>query len=527
MNLMPESESGCIDGGHVRIMRKTDSRTQAGFGKYLPLRLIPPTDRFKLVIHIKFMIRPRLAILATLCCTFLPSAPAPAAETKPNILYIVADDLGWKDVGFHGAADIKTPNLDKLAANGARLESFYVQPMCTPTRAALMTGRYPLRYGLQTIVIPSTGTYGLATDEYTLPQMLKDTGYRTTMIGKWHLGHADQKYWPRQRGFDYHYGAVLGEIDYFTHDAHGVLDWQRDNKPVREEGYVTQLLGKDAVRVIREDDGKKPLFMYLAFTAPHAPYQAPPEYIERYKTIADETRRAYAAQIACMDDEIGKVLTALDQKKMRDNTLIVFHGDNGGTRDAAMTGESKVKSVPCDNGPLKAGKGTLYEGGTRVPAFANWPGHVKAGEVRELIHVVDMLPSLAALTGASTAKSKPLDGKDVWPAIAEGKPSGRDEVVYNVEPFRGAVREGKYKLVWSNLLPSKVELFDLATDPNEQTNLADKQPEKVKELQTRIEQLAKESEKPLFMQTAMQAVFKGIFGPAPIPTEENTATAEP
>jgi len=465
-----------------------------------------------------------LTLVAALACAALTHA---GAAEKPNILYIVADDLGWKDVGFHGAVDIETPNLDKLAAAGARLEQFYVQPMCTPTRAALMTGRYPFRYGLQTIVIPSKGTYGLATDERTLPEVLKDAGYHTTMIGKWHLGHADQKYWPRQRGFDYHYGAVLGEIDYFTHDAHNVLDWQRDNKPVKEEGYVTQLLGKDAVRIIREDDGKKPLFMYLAFTAPHAPYQAPAEYLARYQGIADETRRAYAGQITCMDDEIGKVLAALDEKKMRENTLIVFHSDNGGTRDASMTGESKVKSVPCDNGPLKAGKGTLYEGGTRVPAFVTWPGHIKAGEVKSVIHIVDMLPTLAKVAGASTAKCKPLDGLDEWPAIAEGQPSTRKEVVYNVEPFRAALRDGDWKLVWTNLLPSKVELFNIADDPNEQKNLAEQQPERVKALQARIETLARESAKPLFMQTAMEAVFAGIFGPAPIPTEDNSATAEP
>ncbi len=270
---------------------------------------------------------------------------AKAAAGKPNILYIVADDLGWKDVGFHGATDLQTPNLDKLAAGGARLERFYVQPFCTPTRAALMTGRYPLRYGLQTIVVPSKGTYGLATDEYLLPQVLKDAGYDTVMIGKWHLGHADQKYWPRQRGFDYHYGAVLGEIDYFTHSAHDVLDWQRNNQPVREEGYVTQLLGADAVKMISEHDGKKPLFLYLAFTAAHTPYQAPAEYLERFKSIGDETRRTYAGQIACMDDEIGKVLAALDKKEMRENTLIVFHSDNGGTRDARFTGEGNVKTV--------------------------------------------------------------------------------------------------------------------------------------------------------------------------------------
>lgn len=458
---------------------------------------------------------------------FISLLPAAGKDSQPHILYIVADDIGWKDVGFHGATDIKTPNLDKLAAEGTRLDQFYVQPMCTPTRAALLTGRYPFRYGLQTVVIPSKGTYGLATDEYTLPQTLKDAGYRTEMIGKWHLGHADQKYWPRQRGFDYHYGAVLGEIDYFTHSAHDVMDWQRDNQPVKEEGYVTQLLGADAVKRIENHDAKKPLFLYLAFTAAHTPYQATQEYLDKYKHIADETRRAYAGQITCMDDEIGKVLASLESKGMRKDTLIIFHSDNGGTRDARLTGEGVVKTVPCDNGPLKAGKGTLYEGGTRVPAFANWPGRIRAGEVKELIHVVDMFPTLAKLAGASTTKSKPLDGIDVWPAIAEAKNSGRNEIIYNIEPFRGAVRNGDWKLVWRAVLPSSLELYNLADDPYETKNVANQHPEMVKTLQNRIEQLATESTKPLFMQTAMEAVFSGIFGPAPIPTEENSASGEP
>ncbi len=193
----------------------------------------------------------RCTTVVTLLLTANVVAPgkAPAVEQKPNILYIVADDQGWKDVGFHGS-DIRTPNLDKLAENGVRLEQFYAQPMCTPSRAALLTGRYPHRYGLQTAVIPSSGTYGLATDEWLLPQALKEAGYMTAMVGKWHLGHADRKYWPRQRGFDYQYGPLLGEIDYYTHSAHGQRDWFRDNQPIIEEGYVTQLLGRVAVRLI-------------------------------------------------------------------------------------------------------------------------------------------------------------------------------------------------------------------------------------------------------------------------------------
>jgi arylsulfatase A-like enzyme len=335
-----------------------------------------------------------LAVLAS-CLVIGPGAAAAQGTLRPHIVYIVADDLGWKDVGFHGS-DIKTPNIDRLAREGARLEQFYVQPMCTPTRAALMTGRYPFRYGLQTAVIPSPLRYGLATDEWLLPQALKAAGYRTVMVGKWHLGHADRKFWPRQRGFDYHYGAVLGEIDYFTHSAQNVRDWYRNNVPVKEQGYVTQLLGKDTGARITEHDPKTPLFLYLAFTAPHAPYQAPQAYLDQYQHIGDPTRRAYAGMITAMDDEIGKVLDALDRKRMRDDTLLVFMSDNGGNRTALLSGEVDVSklTLPADNGPYRGGKGMLYEGGTRVVALASWPGHIKAGEVREVVHVVDMFPTL-------------------------------------------------------------------------------------------------------------------------------------
>jgi arylsulfatase A-like enzyme len=186
--------------------------------------------------------------------------------------------------------------------------------MCTPTRAALMTGRYPFRYGLQTAVIPSSATFGLATDEWLLPQALKEAGYETAIIGKWHLGHADRKYWPRQRGFNYQYGPLIGEIDYFTHEQHKVLDWYRNNKPVKEKGYSTTLLGNDAVRLLTAHDPAVPLYLYLTFNAPHTPYQAPQAYLDQYKQIADLSRRAYAAMITAMDDEIGRVVATLDRK---------------------------------------------------------------------------------------------------------------------------------------------------------------------------------------------------------------------
>jgi arylsulfatase B len=456
-------------------------------------------------------------------------APARAAERKPNIVHIVADDLGWKDVGFNGCTDIKTPNLDALAAGGAKLTQFYVQPMCTPTRACLMTGRYPFRYGLQTAVIPSVSAYGLDTTEWLLPQCLKEAGYETAIIGKWHLGHADKKYWPRQRGFDYQYGAMIGELDYFTHDEQGVLDWFRDNQPVQEEGYTTTLLGQDAARRIEQHDTSKPLYLYLAFNAPHTPYQAPKEYVDRYRSIEDPTRRTYAAMISCLDDEIGRVVAALDRKKMRDNTLILFHSDNGGTRNAMFAGVmadmSKIK-IPCDNGPYREGKGTLYEGATRVCALANWPGRIKAQRVDGRMHAVDLYPTLAALAGASTAKCKPLDGVNVWDTIAQGKPSPRTEIVYNIEPFRGALRQGDWKLVWRTLLPSSVELFDLARDPSEKNNLAAQNPDEVAALQKRIEALAKESAKPLFLVDQFKVVQKNMHGEPILPTDEEYSRVE-
>jgi len=452
-----------------------------------------------------------------------PTDPStvPGAGKQPNIVYIVADDLGWKDVGFHGS-DIKTPNIDQLAGGGARLEQFYAQPMCTPTRAALMTGRYPLRYGLQTLVIPSGHTYGLPTDEWLLPQALKDAGYQTAIIGKWHLGHGDRKYWPRQRGFDFQYGPLIGEIDYFTHEQHHVLDWYRNNQPVKEKGYSTTLLGNAAVKLIDEHDPAVPLFLYLAFNAPHTPYQAPQEVLDQYKNITDPSRRAYAASITAMDDQISRVVTALEDRHMRDNTLIVFQSDNGGTRNAMFAGEgdmSKVK-IPCDNGPYRDGKGSLYEGGTRVVAFVNWPGHITAGStVDGMLHVVDMYPTLVALAGGSTTKSKPLDGMDVWPTMSQGQPSPRTELVYNVEIFRAGIREGDWKLIWRTPLPAVVELYNLAQDPSEKNNLAAENPEKVAALQQRANELAATMAKSPLLLTEFQALRARLALPPAFPNE--------
>jgi arylsulfatase A-like enzyme len=476
-------------------------------------------------MHMKLKYLGAASVIAGVAMCLSSIAPAqaqPATAQHPNIIYILADDLGWKDVGFHGS-DIKTPNIDRLAQGGASLDQFYAEPMCTPTRAALMTGRYPFRYGLQTLVIPASMTYGLPTDEWLLPQALKKVGYSTALIGKWHLGHASSKFWPMRRGFDYHYGALLGEIDYYTHKIGGKTDWYRNEKVVNEQGYVTTLLGEDAVRYIDKQPAAKPFFMYLAFTAPHTPFQVPQKYLDMYPNISDANRRSYAAMITAMDEQIGHVVEALQKRGMRDNTIIIFHSDNGGNQSSQLSGESEVKGkLPADNGPYRGGKGDLYEGGTRVASLINWPGKIKPGTVvDQMIHVVDYYPTLVKLTGGSATDGKPLDGLDVWSTISDGKPTPHDELIYNVEIFRGAIRRGDWKLFWRATLPSKLELYNIAQDPGEKNNVADQNPDKVRELQNRINELSGGMAKSLLLQGLFQQIMKTTMGQPPaLPNED-------
>jgi arylsulfatase A-like enzyme len=252
------------------------------------------------------------------------------------------------------------------------------------------------------------------------------------------------------------------------------------------------------------------------------PYQAPQEYVDRYGNIGDANRRTYAAMITAMDDQIGRVVEALEKHGFRQNTLIIFHSDNGGNQSALLAGESEVKGpLPASNGPFRGGKGDLYEGGTRVASLINWPGKIKPAVVDQMMHVVDYYPTLAGLAGGNLGKSKPLDGLDMWPAISEGKPSPREEVVYNVELFRGAVRKGDWKLVWRTTLPSKTELFDLSKDPYEKTNLSDQNPQKVQELKKRVDDLAGEMTKSLLLSEIFKGITHNLTGQPPaLPNED-------
>ncbi len=419
----------------------------------------------------------------------------PCAADKPNIIVILADDLGNADLGYRGSR-IRTPNIDSLAKGGVRLESYYGLPVCTPARAALMTGRHPMRHGLQTLVIFPSHKYGLPTDEKTLPQALREAGYSTCMVGKWHLGHADEKYWPQNRGFDHFYGNLVGEVDYFTKERGGLIDWQRNGRFLREDGYYTHLIGNEAVSLIERHDTSKPLFLYFASLAAHAPYQAPKDEIDEYQGIfPDELHRTYAAMITGLDKAVGRIVASLEKKKMRENTLIFFTTDNGGATSSlfatgARSPEERAKEVgakpPCSNAPFSGGKGGLKEGGVRLPAFVNWPAKFKPAVVNEPLHHVDLMPTLLAWAGGKGDPTKPFDGKDATATIAEGKPSPHEDILINVELFRGAIRKGKWKLLKLAVLPGKTELFDVEKDPGEKDNVADRHPDVVKDLEGRL-----------------------------------------
>jgi len=465
--------------------------------------------------------RSPVILLAALC---LVGAAGPVvADDRPNIVVILADDLGNADLGYRGS-QIRTPNIDALAKGGVRLESYYGLPLCTPARAALLTGRYPMRHGLQTLVIFPSHTYGLPTDERTLPEALRDVGYRTAIVGKWHLGHGDRKYWPNQRGFDHFYGNVVGEVDYFTKDRGGVIDWQRNGTFLEEKGYYTEQIGDEAVGLIERHDTSRPMFLYFASLAPHAPYQAPQADVDAYTNVfPDQSRREYAAMITALDTQVGRIVAALEKKGMRDNTVIFFTSDNGGATSALFATGARSPAEradsggvalggrpPASNAPFSGGKGTLKEGGVRLPAIVNWPAKIQPAVVNEPLHHVDVMPTLLALAGGKGDPDHPFDGRDATATIVSGAPSPNDDILVNVELFRGAIRKGKWKLIRVALLPGKTELFDLEKDPGEKENVAADHPDVVADLESRLLAYAREQKPSEWMKA--QVDFLGFQG---------------
>jgi arylsulfatase A-like enzyme len=431
-------------------------------------------------------------------CLFLSAQTyAATVEKKPNIVYILADDMGYADAGFNGCKQIETPNLDRLAKAGTILSSFYVQPLCSPTRSSLMTGRYVAHTGVYTIVRPHA-PWGLPLAEHTLAQALREAGYETAITGKWHLGEFQPAYLPTKRGFDHQYGLWFGMIDYFTHMRDGELDWHRDDQPCLDEGYSTHLIAKEASRLIRNRDTSKPLFLYLPFNAVHGPFMVPDSYMAPYRKLS-EKRKIYAGMMAAMDEAIGQVVATLEELHILDNTLIIFSSDNGGPSPGTIT----------DNSPLRGGKGSILEGGVRVCAFASWPGHLPGGKVVDQpVHIIDWYPTLVNLAGGSLKKSLPLDGKDIWPVLVEGAKSPHDAILLSgTTPGKAAVRAGDWKLLRGERDTTSVkqgkgakgdkvegyQLYNLADDLGEKKNLAASHPEKLAEMKKHLDRLLKDA----------------------------------
>ena len=418
----------------------------------------------------------------------------PAAGAKPNIVYFLVDDLGYADVGFMGSKDVRTPNIDRLAKEGVILSSFYVQPVCSPTRSTLMTGRYVIRTGVYNVVRPGA-PWGLPLAERTLPQALREAGYTTAICGKWHLGEFRPEYMPTRRGFDHQYGHMFGALDYFTQIRDGQHDWYRDDKPLKEEGYTTHLIAKEAGRLIREQPAGKPLFLYVPFNGVHSPYEVPEEYKKAFPHLSGN-RQTMAAMLAVVDEAIGQITAALEEKGLRKNTLILFSSDNGGPAPDNVS----------RNTPLRAGKGTVYEGGVRACAFATWPGRIPAGTtVHEPMHGVDWYPTLLRLAGAPLQQKLAPDGLDVWPMLTQGAKSPHDAILLaGTVPSKMAIRMGDWKLLLNaseqnsddGRATARVELYHLADDISESKNLAASQPQRVQEMRARLEAFLKNAVPP-------------------------------
>ncbi|XP_066285655.1 arylsulfatase B-like isoform X2 [Branchiostoma lanceolatum] len=446
---------------------------------------------------------------------------------QPNIIFILADDYGWNDIGYHSSI-IRTPNLDRLANDGVKLENYYVQPICSPSRGQLMTGRYQIRYGMQHSVLMNDRPHGLPLDEVTLPQVLKKCGYSTHIIGKWHLGFFKKEYLPLQRGFDTFFGFLGGGEDYWTHripnekvgtpEEYRALDLRDQFSAVLDQNgtYSTHLYTNRSLEIIHRHKMNKPMFLYLPFQAVHAPLEAPEEYINQYNHIKSNNMAIYAAVATAMDEAVGNITRALKESGLWENSVLFFSTDNGASKSGS-------------NWPLRGFKNTLWEGGVRGVGFVSSPLLKSKGTTSDaLIHISDWFPTIVRLAGGSNIGTKPLDGYDVWDTISEGKASPRTEILHNINPLirqvnsnsvmfqdhnifdtsiRAAIRSGDWKLITGKpgnadwLVKSSIRktfekstdsgakqlwLFNIRSDPQERRDLSGEYPEIVHRLLQRL-----------------------------------------
>ncbi len=449
------------------------------------------------------------------------SASAKEQGSRPNIVFILADDMGWNQPGFNRPEEKSlTPNMDQLAEEGMRLNEFYTHSVCAPTRAAFLTGRYAFRtwsdwrtedfgkpsylakLGLELAHTPSgeptRRIHALDTNERTLAEALQEAGYFTALLGKWHLGEWLPEHLPMGQGFDYQYGHYAWGIDYYTktivHNAparYAVYDWHRNQKPVDEDGYATDLIADETVRLIESRRGNdEPFFMYVAFNAVHGPLNPPPGF----EGDPNDPLAIRDAMLAHLDQAIGRIEKAIEDNGFKDNTLFVFANDNG----PVLEEMSK---------PFRGTKNTTFEGGVRQPCVIRWPGHVSPGSTKDgLVFIADFFPTFVTLAGGKHEQPRPIDGLDMTEALFAGEPSPRDEIIFDVSGSvrLPTIRQGDFKLMGDML-------FDIKNDPAEQTDVALKHPRLVAKLRERVVKVGLErpplGEKPLLMDPPLPYVY--------------------
>jgi arylsulfatase A-like enzyme len=407
-------------------------------------------------------------ILLAAIALAVPAAAQPGQSARPNVVLIITDDVGYGDIGSYGAPDVKTPNIDSLAKAGTRLTDFYAAPSCSPTRAALLTGRYQQRVRIEVPLgsVRAASDQGLRPTGRTLPQLLKNNGYRTGLIGKWHLGYK-KEFSPIAHGFEYFFGFKSGLIDYYQHtDSDGQHDLFENDEPTRVEGYSTDMFTERSIKFI-ENAGSSPFFLEVAYNAAHWPFQVPdhPSVAPgnaRFVQPQDEhtsTRRDYVAILERADRGVGQILAALERKGLTRNTLVIFTNDNGG-------------EWLSRNAPLFHRKQSVWEGGIRVPAIFKWPGHVPAGKTSAQVGIVmDLTATILAVTNSTVPPEARLEGMNLLPLLRDGKRVERTLFFRYTLPARRqrAVRQGDWKLMLDGQNPM---LFNLANDIGERNDLA-------------------------------------------------------
>ena len=459
------------------------------------------------------------AIVFALSATNTLAAPEPRGS-KPNIVFVLADDMGWAQPGFNGGKASLTPNMDALAAEGMRLNDYYTHSVCAPTRAAFLTGRYAFRtwsdwrsedfgkpsylakLGLELAHTKSGEEtrmiHALDTEERTVAEALQDAGYFTSLIGKWHLGEWLPEHLPMGQGFEHQYGHYAWGIDYFNktivHNAparFAVYDWHRNQKPLQEEGYATDLIAAETERIIKKQkDDERPFFIYVAFNAVHGPLNPPPGF----DGDKDDPLAIRDAMLKSLDNAVGRIKNAVDDNGFKKDTLFVFSNDNGPVLEEMSA-------------PYRGTKNTTYEGGVRQPAIVRWPGHTEPGTTKDgLMFITDFFPTFISLAGGSHEQERAIDGIDMTEMLFEGAESPRNEIIYDVSGSARlpTIRSGDFKLMGDLL-------YNVVKDPGEQTDVAADHPELVKELAAKLKAAGDErpplGDKPMVMDPPLPYVY--------------------